>query len=230
MPVTGDIAEPNRPFLRRSFLSLLLLFFALVFLLARFLLALLLFLLLVARRRRHATRSPVSSWAPRPSGASAGRADVSAAVAFGLAGAPVVLAVGGSPAASTETGVPTSLPKMPARRSPNECPPCRRHSVFGCVPRTKYSVYTIDRFSLIPSRFTTSTLSQPPDGSFPDMRHTLRPTTFAGRSNQSGFCPRVARFMKSAQMGTASSPAYPPDAIVLGLSKPTQTPVTRCGV
>ena len=36
--------------------------------------------------------------------------------------------------------------------------------------------------------------------------------------------------MKRAHIGTASSPANPFAMIVRGLSKPTHTPVTRCGV
>ena len=67
-----------------------------------------------------------------------------------------------------------------------------------------------------PSRFTTSTLSQPPLGSWPETRQTFAVTTFGGRWNQSGLSPFVAVFMKFAQIGTASSPAYPLAMIVAG--------------
>ena len=79
---------------------------------------------------------------------------------------------------------------------------------FGRL-RAAHEILGVDHRALLdrPSRLTTATLSQPPVGSLPDIRHTFSPTTLAGRSNQSGLSPRVARFMNAAQMGTASSPA-----------------------
>ena len=56
------------------------------------------------------------------------------------AGLPEVLAApgGGRPTASAATGIPESLPKTPARRSPNDGL-CSGHRIVGSVPRTKKS-------------------------------------------------------------------------------------------
>ena len=60
-----------------------------------------------------------------------------------------------------------------------------------------------------------------------DARPSVNPS---GILNVSGLSFAVAAFMKRAHIGTASSPANPFAMIVRGLSNPTQTPVTRCGV
>ena len=124
--------------------------------------------------------------------------------------APDVLARGGGRPTSVgrTRRTPTSLPKTPARRSVNEDAVERADPSSGS--RAADEVLGVDHravFSTSPSRSTTCTLSQPPAGSLPDIRQTLRPTTLAGRSNQSGLSPRVARFMNAPQIGTASSPA-----------------------
>src|SRR5262245_54610356 len=77
----------------------------------------------------------------------------------------------------------------------------------GSVPRTKYSVYSIERSVGFPSRSKITADSHPAVGSLPLSRQIVTGTTDAGIANLSGLSFRVATAMNRPQSGTASSPA-----------------------
>src|SRR5262245_1636633 len=88
----------------------------------------------------------------------------------------------------------------------------------GSVPRTKYSLYTIERRVGRPSGPRTIASLQPAAASLPLRRQTLALTTVRGARNQTGLSPAVAAFMNRPHIGTARSPAYPLSRIVRGVS------------
>jgi hypothetical protein len=112
----------------------------------------------------------------------------------------------GIPVDSAGTGC-VSRPNSPATRSKNEVPGCSGQVSVGCVPRTKYSVYTVDLMVRLPSSSMVSAVRQPSVASLPLMRQIVALPMPDGGLNQAGSSLRVATVMSRPHNGTARSAA-----------------------